>query len=82
MLADQGICLCLSPSLWEWKTGRGYTLELTRNRKSEVAAVLGNRSAFKLAPFIPMTNPPVKSGKLVFAGQEKFRTMLSIITPS
>ena len=82
ILADKGICLCLSPSLWEWKMGPGYTLELTKNRKSEVAAVLAHRSAMKLAHFIPMTNPLVKSGKVVFTGQEKFRTMLSIITPS
>ncbi len=80
MLADQEICLCLSPSLWEWNRGPGYTLELTRDRKPEVAAVLANRSAFKLAHFIPMTNPLIKSGKLVFTGQEKFRTMLSITT--
>ena len=81
MLADQGICLCLSPSLWEWKAGPGYTLELTQDRKSEVAAVLANRSFFKLAHFVPMTNPLVQSGELVPVGQAKFRAMLSIITP-
>jgi hypothetical protein len=81
MLADQGICLCLSPSLWEWKAGPGYTLELTQDRKSEVAAVLANRSSFKIAHFVPMTNPLVQSGEFVPVGQEKFRAMLSIITP-
>ena len=81
MLADQGICLCLSPSLWEWKAGPGYTLDLTHDRKSEVAAVLANRSSFKIAHFVPMTDPLVQSGEYVPVGQAKFRAMLSIITP-
>lgn len=82
VLADQGICLCLSPSLWEWKAGPGYTLELTRDRKSEVAAVLANRSSFKIAHFVPITNAHFQSGTLVRFGQEKFRSMLSTITLS
>lgn len=81
ILADQGICLCLSPSLWEWKAGPGFTLELTHDRKSEIAAVLANRSSLKVAHFIPMTHPQVQSGEFVPVGQEKFRAMLSIISP-
>ena len=79
-LADQGICLCLSPSLWEWKAGPGYTLELTQDRKSEIAAVLANRSSFKIAFFVPMTHPLVQSGEFVSVGKAKFRAMLSVIT--
>ena len=79
-LANQGICLCLSPSLWEWKSGPGYTLQLTQDRKSEAAAVLSNRSSLKVAHFVPMTHPFVQSGKFVRVGQEKFRAMLAIIT--
>ena len=80
LLADQEISLCLSPSLWEWKAGPGYTLELTHDRKSEVAAVLANRSFFKLAHFIPISHPLVQSGQLVRVGQEKFRALLSVIS--
>ena len=80
-LADQEICLCLSPSLWEWKAGPGYTLELTQNRKPEVAAVLANRLSFKVAHFVPMTHPDIQTGEFVRVGREKFRSMLSIITP-
>ena len=82
MVANQGICLCLSPTLWEWKAGPGYTLELTHDRKSEVAAVLSNRSFFKLAHFVPMTSPLLQSGDLVRTGQQTLRAMLPIITPS
>ncbi len=82
LLSDKQICLCLSPSLWEWKAGAGYTLELTHNRKSEVAAVLANRSFFKLARFIPMTDPLVQTGEIVSEGQSVFRAMLSIIAAS
>ena len=82
ILSDKQICLCLSPSLWEWKAGAGYTLELTHNRKSEVAAVLANRSFFKLARFIPMTDPLIQTGEIVSEGQSVFRAMLSIVAES
>ena len=82
MVSDKQICLCLSPSLWEWKAGAGYTLELTHNRKSEVAAVLANRSFFKLARFIPMNDPLIQTGNIVSEGQVTFRTLLSSITAS
>ena len=82
ILSDKQICLCLSPSLWEWKAGAGYTLELTHNRKSEVAAVLANRSFFKLARFIPMTDPLIQTGNIVSEGQSVFRALLSIIAKS
>ena len=81
-LADKHICLCISPSLWEWKFGPGYTLELTQDKKSEVAAVLANRSFFKIARFVPMTDPLIQSGEIVRIGREAFRVMLSTITSS
>ena len=80
-IADNQICLCLSSSLWEWKSGPGYTMELTRDRKSQTAAVLANRSFVKLARFIPMTDPIVQSGLIVQTGHETFRTMLPVILP-
>ena len=73
------ISLCLSSSLWEWKDGPGYTMELNHDRKSQTAAVLANRSFVKLARFIPLNDPIVTSGQLVQAGQEAFRTMLPVI---
>ena len=81
-LSDKRVCLCLSPSLWEWKAGAGYTLELTQDRKSEVAAVLANRSFFKLARFIPMNDPLIQTGEIVSEGQSVFRAMLSTIAAS
>ena len=78
-IADREICLCLDNSLWEWKYGPGYTLELTRNRKPEVAAVLANRPFLKLARFVPFDAPVVTAGDLHKQGQETLRTMLSVI---
>ncbi|MGB0911405.1 MAG: hypothetical protein ACPGYT_13665 [Nitrospirales bacterium] len=80
-IADRNICLCLSSSLWEWKNGPGYTMELTHDRKSQTAAVLANRSSLKLARFIPLTDPIIQSGQLVEVGHDTFRTMLPIILP-
>ncbi len=80
-ISDNQVCLCLSPSLWEWKNGPGYTMELTQDRKSQAAAVLANRSFVKVARFIPMEDPIVQSDALAQVGQESFRTMLPIILP-
>ena len=78
-IAGRDLYLCLSPTPWEWKQGQGYTLPLTRDRKSEVAAVLSNRPFFKLARFVPMDDPIVHQGRLVQAGQEAFRALLPVI---
>lgn len=80
-LADRQLCLSLGPSLWEWKHGTGYTLEITRRRKSEGAAVLGGRQFFTVARFVPPDDQLVKEGRLIETGRRVFRSMLSIITP-
>lgn len=79
-VADRHISLCLSPSLWEWKAGPGWTLELTSDRRTSIAAALAGRSSFKLARFVPMTDPLVQSGRLVDAGLAAFRAMVPVIT--
>lgn len=79
-IADHGVCLCLSNSLWEWKCGPGYTLELTHDRKTEVAAVLANRPFLKLATFTPFNDPSLSSGKIVNKGHQALQSILPIIT--
>jgi hypothetical protein len=79
-VADRQLCLSLGPSLWEWKRGTGYTVEITRERKSEVAAVLSGRQFFKLARFLRPDDPLVREGRLVETGRRTFRTILPIIT--
>ncbi len=78
-IAGHDLHLCLSPTPWEWKQGQGYTLPLTRDRKSEVAAVLSNRPFFKLARFVPMDDPVIREGRLAQAGQDAFRALLPVI---
>jgi len=79
-IAGQEICLCLDNSLWEWKYGPGYTMVLTQDRKPEVAAVLANRSFFKLARFVPFDAPVVATDAFYQQSQETLRTMLLVIT--
>ena len=79
LIADRGLCLCLGSSLWEWHHGSGYTLELTRDRKSETAAVLAHRRFLKLATFVPMDSPTLTEGQLVEVGRQAFRVILPII---
>lgn len=80
-VADQHLCLCLSPSLWEWKAGPGLTLAITPDRRSEIAAALDRRTYFKIARFIPIDDSAVKSGNIVEEGCGAFQAILPIVTP-
>ncbi|RMH05567.1 MAG: hypothetical protein D6704_09320 [Nitrospirae bacterium] len=79
-IADRGVTLCLSHSLWDWHQGPGYTLDITRSRKSQVAAVLADRPFMKLATFVPLIDSVMTSGQLVERGRQAFRAMLPIVT--
>ena len=79
-VADRDIHLCLSHSLWEWKQGPGYTLDLTRERSSEVAAVLAHRPFFKLARFVPFSDPAVLNGEAHRLARETLRAVLPVMT--
>jgi hypothetical protein len=80
-IAGRRISLSLAPSPWEWKRGDGYTLELTADRRSEVAAVLSGRPFFKLSRFVSPDDPEVREGRLAQTGRETLRHLLPIITP-
>lgn len=80
VVAGRDLSLCLGPSLWEWKRGEGYTLPITHDRKSEVAAVLSERSSFKVARFVALNHSVVEDGRIVEVGREAFRAFLPIIT--
>jgi len=80
-VAGHQIVLSLAPSPWDWHCGNGYTLELTPDRRSQVAAVLSGRSFFKLARFVPTDDPAVRSGSVVQVGLDTLRTLLPVITP-
>lgn len=79
-VAGKEIHLSLSPSPWEWKQGEGYTLPVTHDRKSEVAAVLGGRRFFKLCRFVRHDDPVVTDGHLIETGRETFQSILPVIT--
>lgn len=81
MIAGRDLTLSLAPTPWEWKCGEGYTLPITHDRKAQIAAVLGERSFFKVARFIPVNDPRLAQGLLPQLGRETFRTVLPIVTP-
>ncbi len=80
-VADQGLTLSLSPSLWEWKTGSGLTLGITSSQRSEIAAVLDHRTAFKLTRFIEFQDSIVTNNQIIEEGVKTFKAVLPIITP-
>ncbi len=80
-MAGKDIHLSLSPSPWEWKRGEGYTLPVTHDRKSEVAAVLDGRRFFKLCRFVRHDDAVVTGGRLIETGRETFQSILPVITP-
>ncbi len=80
-VADRHLCLCLSPSLWEWKTGPGFTLAITQHHRSEIAAALDHRTFFKIARFMPLDDPAIETGTVVDEGLKTFQAVLPIIIP-
>ncbi len=80
-IAGRDLSFCLAPSLWEWKCGEGFTLPITHDRKSEIAAVLAGRTSFKIARFLPPNDQAVIQGRVVEVGRAALRAILPIITP-
>jgi len=80
-VADRQLSICLSSSLWEWKCGPGFTLDITRNRRSEIAAVLDRRTSFKIARFLSLDDLKAETDHIIQAGVTTFRSILPIITP-
>jgi len=80
-IADKGLSLCLGGTLWEWKRGEGYTMELTWDRKVDLVALLSNRSFLKLARFVPCDDAAVGAGHISEIGCSTLRDLLPVITP-
>jgi len=80
-VAGKDLRLSLAPTPWQWKSGEGYTLPLTHDRKSEVAAVLSGRRFFKLARYVPVDDPAVRDGLVPAIGRETWRSLLPVVTP-
>jgi hypothetical protein len=80
-VADRHLSLCLSPSLWEWKAGPGFTLDISQGYRSEIAAALDHRTFFKIARFLPIDDPAVETGKIVEEGIQAFQAILPVIIP-
>ena len=79
-VADCQLSVSLSPSLWEWKTGPGYTIDITNNRRSEIAAALDRRTFFKIARFVPIQDLDADTDQIIKAGVTTFQSMIPIIT--
>ena len=80
-VADRQLSLSLNSSLWEWKAGPGFTLDLTHNRRSEIAAALDRRTFFKIARFIPIQDLHADTQHIINAGVTTFQSILPIIIP-
>jgi len=80
-VADRQLSLSLGHSLWEWKSGPGFTLDITRNRRSEIAAALDHRTFFKIARFLPLQDLEADTDQIIETGVTTFQAILPIITP-
>ena len=80
-VADRHLSLCLSSSLWEWKAGAGLTIDITKTRRSEIAAVLDHRTFFKIARFLPIKDLENGNDHIIESGVSTFQSILPIITP-
>jgi hypothetical protein len=79
-IADKHLSLCLGGTPWEWRSGEGYTMEMTWERKVDVVALLSHRSFLKLARFVPFDAPAVRDGRIVDMGRAALRELLPVIT--
>jgi len=79
-VAGQGLELSLSPTLWEWKQGEGFTLPMTHDRKAQIAAVVAERSFLKIARFLPLDDRSIRDGDLERFGRATFLAMKPILT--
>ncbi len=80
-IADRHLSLSLSSSLWEWKAGAGLTIDITKDRRSEIAAVLDHRTFFKIARFLPIEDLENGNEHIIETGVSTFQSILPIITP-
>lgn len=80
-VANRDLHVSLGSSLWEWRQGAGYTLPVTPDRRAEISAVLANRPFFKLARFVPLTDPAVSEGRLAEMGRATWESLLPVVTP-
>jgi hypothetical protein len=79
-VAGRNLELSLAPTLWEWTRGEGFTLPLTHDGKPRIAAVIAERSAIKIARFIPMAEVGLSPDHLPILGCETFRSLLPIVS--
>ena len=79
-IADRKLRLCLSPSLWEWKAGPGFTQDITHNHRSEIAAALDRRTFFKIGRFISIDDLEESTDQIINVGVTTFQSILPIIT--
>ena len=79
-IAGQGLELSTAPTLWEWKRGEGYTLPITHDRRAQVAAVLAERSFFKIARSIALDDPRVRNGELADFSRDSFKAMQPLLS--
>lgn len=79
-VADRGLHLSLGPTFWEWNCGEGFTLPVTRERRSEIAAILSGRRLLKLSRIFPFDDPFVAEGRLPDAAHETLQAVLPVVT--
>jgi hypothetical protein len=80
-IADKNLSLCLGGTPWEWRSGEGYTMDMTWERKVDIVALLSHRSFMKVARFVPFDDPALRDGRMVEIGRAALRDLLPVVTP-
>jgi len=78
-LADKGLYLLMTESLWEWGNTSDNLLEIRSDNREAVATSLEARSFLKLHRYIDFDHPAVLGGRVNEAALEAFRLMLPIV---
>ncbi|MFY9270006.1 MAG: hypothetical protein WAO55_09700 [Candidatus Manganitrophaceae bacterium] len=81
-LVDQGLCILIAPTLWEWEKRPELLLEIRKENRKAVEAALATLPFLKIQRFVAFDEPAFEKGEIAAVGRSIFKRMKTIIVRS
>ena len=78
-LSDQGLCLLMTDTPWEWRKGNDFVLEIRKDNRKKVADSLETRPFLKIHRYMDFGAPGKVKGNIVREAVDIFRLMQVIV---
>ncbi|HIE66274.1 MAG: hypothetical protein ABGX83_04170 [Nitrospira sp.] len=78
-LANQGLFILMTDTLWEWRLDSNTLLEIRKDNKKEVSAALENRPFLKIHRYLVFDHPALKEGTVIEEALQTFRLMSLLV---